>query len=149
MKTFKHLSELDKNVGYLYGVTPSLGETKFGYAYKRFVEKNYKKIYQDYVNEITFIRIDNALEDQETKMVLRSKEDSRGFQYSKEGLKAVIKAEQDLDASWEQKEFEVEPFIVKELPFALTENLKELMFGLLIDDETTTPPTEVFEPKSE
>lgn len=148
-RTFKHLAELDRYAGYLFQTYPDLQDSKFGYAYKRFSEKNYKGIYQQYVSMLGVIRIEHALEDPVTKAILRSEDKGRGFQYSKEGLKAVIKAEDELDKAWDSKEFDVEPYFVKEIPFTPSEEGRELLLGLLIDDQTVSTPTEVSGQKPE
>ncbi len=135
-KTFKKLRELDEMIGGLYARNVNLKESKFGYAYKRFAEKNYFPVYKQYVELLTDIRIDNALEDPTTKALrYDDRPNSRGFAYSKEGLKKVIKAENELEKRWDEKEFEVEPFYVapENLPPTLTEDQKEMMNGLLIE----------------
>ena len=149
-RTFKHLAELDRYAGYLFQTHSELQDSKFGYAYKRFSEKSYKGVYQQYVDALGDIRIDNALEDPVTKAILRTPpgEKGRGFQYSKEGLKAVIKAETELDADWENKEFDVGPFIVSEIPFTPSDEGKGLLLGLLIDEKTISTPAEVPKPES-
>lgn len=134
-KTFKELSEIDGIVGGLYQKNPTLRDTKFGYAYKRFSEKNIAptvKLYSDVLNDI---RIDNALTDETTHALLIDKESTRGFKYSKEGLKSVIKEERNLQEKFDVKEIDVEPFISTFVPADLS-NLsneqKELLTGLLL-----------------
>jgi len=46
-KTFKELNELDTIIGNLYQTNPELKDGKFGYAYKRFSEKNFFPIFKD------------------------------------------------------------------------------------------------------
>lgn len=133
--TFKKLQEIDSVVAGLYTKNPTLKEGKFGYAYKRFYEKNYEKVLEEYRAELADIRIDNALEDEKTKAILKDLDSrGRGFQYSKESLKAVLKAERGLDEKWNAKEIEVEPFFIKpeNLP-ELTENQVELLKGTIIE----------------
>lgn len=134
IKTFKELSEIDIMIGGLYSKTPELKDSKFGYAYKRFAEKNYYPVNKEYGLVISDVRIDNALEDEKTKAILTS-DKGRGFVYSKEGMRAVIKAESELEKKWDIKEIEIEPFIVKEenLP-ELNEEQKELLKGVLIEE---------------
>jgi hypothetical protein len=138
-KTFKQLQDLDLMIGKLYKKDKTLQDSKFGYAYKRFSEKNYFPIYKEYVQALTDIRVDNALEDPTTKEILRTpdSEGGRGFKYSKEGLKAVMKAENALEDSWEAKEFDVIPYIValENLPVDLTEEQREAMQGILIEEK--------------
>jgi hypothetical protein len=132
LKTFKDLRELDNMVGQLYAVDPKLKDTKFGYAYKRFVEKNYQKPLNDFQEAIMDARIDNALTNETTKELLKDPMDMRGFKYSKEGLKAVIKAENQLVELWNAKEIECTPYISSYKPENLSEEQTEAMTGLLI-----------------
>jgi len=133
IKTFKQIREADILVGQLYQTKPELMETKFGYAWKRFTEKNYiptlKKL-QELINDA---RIDNALEDPITKEILRSETDPRGFKYTKEGLKAVIKKENEINNQYELVEIDVELYLVaeKNLP-KLTEEQREALVGMVI-----------------
>jgi len=130
-KTFKDLEEIDSIVGSIYHKNPEIKDTKFGYAYKRFSEKNLIPIFKQYNELLSDIRIENALEDEKTKAILH-KEGGRGFEYSKEGLKAVIKAERELGKEWNDKEFEIEPYIISEenLP-ELNDEQKEILEGVL------------------
>ena len=132
-KTYKELNELDSVVAEMYIKNPDLKNGKFGYAYKRFYEKNLKTPFMDYFQALSDIRIDNALVDEKTKALLTT-DKGRGFEYSKEGLKEVIKAEKKLEIEWFKKDIEVEPYIIKEenLP-ELNEEQIELMTGILIE----------------
>lgn len=131
-KTFKELRELDQMVGLLYQKTPSLKETKFGYAYKRFYDKNYEKPLQEFQQEIADARIDNALTDDKTKELLKDQMDMRGFKYSKEGLKAVAREENKIVEKWNDKEIECMPFISSYKPEDLSEGQLEMLAGLLL-----------------
>jgi hypothetical protein len=128
----KTLNEIDQLVNQLYRQDPKLKDTKFGYAYKRFVEKNYQSHLKDYQLDISTARVEHALEDEKTKEVLTDRLNERGFKYSKEGLKAIMKAEAELTEKWNNKEVEVEPFISSHVP-ELTEDQRELLSGILID----------------
>ena len=135
-KTFKELNELDTIIGNLYQTNPELKDGKFGYAYKRFSEKNFFPIFKDYREALTDVRIDNALTDEKTKAILTDpSRTSRGFQYSKEGLKAVIKAERAIDDLWMAKTVKIEPFFVKpeDMPADLGEEILALMKGVLVE----------------
>ena len=138
-RTFKQLQDLDLIMGTLYRKDPTLKEGKMAYAYKRFSEKNFFPIYKEYVQSLTDIRVDHALEDPTTKEILRTPqhEGGRGFKYNKEGLKAVMKAENDLEDSWQTKEFNVEPYFVapENLPVDLSEEQREAMLGILIEEK--------------
>jgi len=133
IKTFKAIREADILVGQLYQATPGLSETRFGYAWKRFTDKNYipalKKL-QELINDA---RIDNALEDPITKEILRSETDPRGFKYTKEGLKAVIKKENEINNQYDLVEIEVESHIVieKNLP-KLNDEQRDALVGMVI-----------------
>ena len=132
-KTFEELKKFNGYAQFLMQTKPEIAQTKFGYSIKRFMEKNLTKIFGDFNAEIDNIRIDNALEDEKTKAILQAPKDSaRPFLYSKEGLKAVIKAENDIMAKWDKKEFEIEPFICKDKPEDLTGEQIEVFKGLIV-----------------
>jgi hypothetical protein len=130
-KLFKDLQEIDSLVGELYGKNPELKQSKFGYAYKRYSAKNYEPIVKDFRDELEGIRIDNALEDDKTHEILTDRANSRGYKYSKEGLKAVIDAEKKLIEKFNDKEVEVTPFITTNIPEEISTELKELLTGIL------------------
>jgi len=133
--TYKQLLDLDSMVGGLYQKDPSLRESKFGYAYNRFIEKDLKTIFNDYSEELLMIRIDNAQVNETTKALITNPSNFRGFDYSKEGLKAVIKSERELQKAWETKEFEIEPYFIKpeNLPEGLIDEQLDLMRGIIIE----------------
>lgn len=131
-RTFNDLQNIDNIVGRIYQRIPTLQESKFGYAYKRFSEKNIIPAFKEYNNLITDIRVEHALEDEKTKEVLTDKTSNRGFKYSKEGLKKVIAAERELMDSFGEKAFDVEPYIAAYVPEDLTEEEREVLAGILI-----------------
>ena len=135
-KTFRELQEVDTLVGSLYGKNPELKDSKFGYAYKRFVDKNYMSHLKEFQYELNDVRIDNAMEDPNTKEVLRDPTNTRGFRYTKEGLKKVIGQENEITTRWDVKEIEVEAFAcpTESLP-TLTEGQTELLKGIVIKPE--------------
>lgn len=132
-KTFRELQEIDEIVGMLYKKEPALRNTKFGYAYKRFTEKNYEPMVKDYKEEIAHIRIEHALEDAKTKEVILRQESGRGFAYSKQGLKDVIKAEGRFDEEFMAREKEIAPLKADITPIIemLDEDAKEIMLSII------------------
>lgn len=130
-KTFEQLVEIDYLVGKLYKKDTTLRESKFGYAYNKFYEKNIKKIMGDLKEAVQDINISNALEDEKTKAIIHDKDSIRGFAYSKEGLKAVIKAENELTNKFNAIEVEIIPCISTYVP-ELTEEETELLKGCII-----------------
>lgn len=131
-RTFKELAEIDNLVGIAYQLDPKLELTKFGYAYKRFAEKSFYPKVKEKNEELGFLRIDNALEDEKTKEVLVDRENPRGFKFSKDGLKKTIKEESALAEKWNTKEIEVEPYISTYTPEEISNELKELLKGLVL-----------------
>jgi len=133
MKTIKQIKEADQVVGKLYQATPGLSETKFGYAWKRFTDNNYLPTLKKLQEEVNDARIDNAMEDATTKEILRDQTNPRGYKYTKEGLKAVIKKENEINDRYDLVEIEVEPYLVAEenLP-ELTEEQREALVGMVI-----------------
>lgn len=136
-KTFKELNKFSDVVRNMVGKNKDLMETKFGYAIKRFEEKNLSEIYREYNQELTMVRIDHALANKDTGALVRdpNPQSQRGFEFDKEGLKAVIKAEMKIEKEWMPKEFEVQPYICKpeNLPKDLTEEQIEVFTGLVME----------------
>ena len=138
IKKFKELQEVDQLIASLYAKDKTLQNSKFGYAYKRFVEKNYVPVIKEMQERLTDVRIDNALEDKNTKEILIDKESNRGYKYSKEGLKKCIEDERKVMKEFEEKEIEIESFISSFVP-QLDEGQKEILNGLIIEDKKTKP----------
>lgn len=131
-KTYKELREIDNIVGKAYQKNEVLEKSKFGYAYKRFSEKNFIPTVKKHNEQLADVRIDNALEDEKTKeILLDERPNSRGFKYNKEGLKKVMVAEKKLDEEFNVKEIEIEPFICKDVPNDFSEEEIKMMKGLV------------------
>lgn len=131
-KTFDELLDIDIIVGELYKNDENLKKSKFGYAYKRFFVKNIEPTKKEYNEEVTNIRIDNALEDEKTKELKNDPTNIRGFKYSKEGLKKCVQQENELLKTYLLKEIEVQPYISSLIPEGLTEEARTLLTGVLI-----------------
>lgn len=130
-KTFKELNEIDDIMGQIYAKNPELKNTKFAYAYKRFTDKNFVPLLTEFQKMQNYIRIDNALEDPQTKQILEDLSNPRKYKYSKEGLKKCIEQEIDLLSEFNVKEVEIETFISSYIP-TLTEYEKEILQGTII-----------------
>jgi hypothetical protein len=132
-KLFKELIEIDELVGELYSKDKTLENSKFGYAYNRFTKKNISPIVKERNEKILYVRINNALEDKNTKEILKDHMDPvRGYKYSKDGLSKCIEEERKIMSEYEEKEFEVEPYISSLVPEGLSDEQKELLKGILI-----------------
>ncbi len=134
-KTFKELKDIDNVVGDLYAEDKELQKTKFGYAYKRFIEKYYIPAIQKFNEKIQFIRIDNALEDPKTKELLTDTDPKnyRGYKYSKEGLKKCITEETEASLEYQKEEIQIEPFLSSFIPSNITEEQKAILSGVVIE----------------
>lgn len=133
--TFRKLLDFSSAVNTIFEQNPGIGETKFGYSVKRFNDKHTVPEFKKYNSEMELIRIDHALTDEKTKAILMDSKSGRGFAYDKEGLKAVIRAEQAFTEEYNAKEIEVEPCITKEIPdyLSLNDFQKETLEGLVIE----------------
>lgn len=133
-KTFKELNKFNSTIAELVKKHPEVLETKLGYAIKRFEEVNLNKIFKDYSTQLALVRIENALTDKTTGAVLRDETSARGFLFDKEGFKAVFQEEQKIEKTWEDKEFNVDPFICKKenLPKYINESQIEVFKGLVL-----------------
>ena len=131
-KTFKELQEVDMMVGGLYQKTPTLKESKFGYAYKRFTDKNYMPYVKDFNEELGALRVQHALEDPNTKEVIIDRMNPRGFKYSKAELILLMAEERKLAEKWDEKEITIIPYLSKLIPEDLEEEQREMLDGLVL-----------------
>lgn len=133
-KTFEQLKEVDVLVGGLYQKNPTLRASKFGYAYKRFTDKNYSPLLDKFNEELENIRVEYALEHPDTKEILLdpSPANRRGYKYSKEGMVGLLNAERKLVEKWQAKEVEIEPYLSPMVPEGLEDEQKELLKGLVL-----------------
>lgn len=142
-KTFKELTKIDQEIATLYSLNPKLKDTKFGYTYSRFYDQNYEPTLKEFRKLLVDIRIDHALENPDTKEIITKPNTIRGFAYSKDGLKKVIKAEERIESEFDLKEIEIKPFISPFIPSELNEQQKELFNSLIISLEKDTSKKEV------
>lgn len=134
-KTFKELQEADQVVGGLYQKNAELKNSKFGYAWKRFTDKNYVPVVREFNEDLAALRVNHALEDKSTGEILIDRMNPRGFKYSKEGLLVLMKEERELENKYNSKELDVTPYVTTSIPEeveALPEEQKELLTGLVL-----------------
>lgn len=129
IKTFTELGEVDEVVGNLYKKIPGLKETKFGYAYTKFYRKNYEVLLNELKEEYQTIAIDNALEDDKTKAIL--KDDKGDYLYSKEGKKKLLADQKKIIEEFESKEITITPYISSYVP-EMDEEERSILTGLII-----------------
>jgi len=130
-KTFRQLNEIDSVVGELYEKDTTLSQTKFGYAYGKFYEKYVKPVLMELQTELTVISVNNALEDKETKAILMT-EDRKEYLYSKEGKIKKMKEQQKLVEEFNEKEFEIEPYVATYKP-EMTDEQYEVLKGVIVE----------------
>lgn len=132
-KTFKEFTEMNGAYAQLKQINPKIDNTKFGYAWKKFFSKNVEPIFNEYNTCVADTRIDLALTDKVTGEMLIDPMPGRGFKYDKEGMKAVIKAEQKLEKEWEGKEYNVTPYICTAQIPEMNEQQQEIFEGTIIE----------------
>ena len=134
--TFEKMKELNSTYMEMCRRNEALPNTKFGYAVEKFLKLNIISVFKEYNSLLADIRIEHALEDPETKAVISKPQatpNDRGFEYSRDGLKKVIKAENDLEKSWDAKEYDVEPYLCKEKDIPeLNETYLEVFKGYVL-----------------
>lgn len=130
---FKKLQEIDAMIGSMYKDKPDLRHSKFAYAYKKFADKSYYPNLKTYYEEINDACVANALTNKETGAMIINDKNPRGFDFDKEGLKQVIKAERRIKGEWDDKDIEVFPFNCTDIPSDLSDEQKELFEGLIIN----------------
>lgn len=131
-KTFKELQEIDILVGGLYQRNPKLRDSKFGYAYKRFTDKNYVPHVREFNEELSALRVQHALEHPSTKEVMVDLQSPRGYKYSKSELINLMGAEKRLQDEWDKKEFDITPFLSATIPDELEEEHREMLAGIVL-----------------
>lgn len=133
-KTFKELKGIDGIYGDLLGRIENFEQTKLGYAFKRFSDKNLTKLFSDYNSALQDMKIDHALTDKETGAILYTP-DRKDYLYTPENLKTVLKKSREMQDEWSPKEFDVEPFICKNIDAVnLTDDEKEQLEGVIINN---------------
>ncbi len=131
-KTFQELNEADNLVGVLYKKDPTLRDTKFGYAYNRFYQKNFENLLKEFQKELELVRAEHALEDEKTKALILDDKNPRGFAYSKQGFKSVVEAEEKFLEKFNKKEVEIEPYFATFIPEDMNDYTREKLIGLVI-----------------
>lgn len=139
IKTFRELQEVDNMVADLYKKNPKLKDSKFGYSYKRFSDKNYAPVVRDFNEELATLRVKFALEDANTKEVLIDRMNVRGFKYDKKNLIELMSAERKLEEEFYAKEVELKPFISTMIPDEMEESHIELLKGLVFEESAKAP----------
>jgi len=135
-KKLKELFEIDEIVNNLYVKNPKLKDGKFGYAYKRFYEKNLKDVLEEMQEKMTDCRIDNALVDEKTKELLYDSSDKGGqklYKYTKDGMKKLLEDTRNIKKEYEKKEVKIEPYYASDVPDMIEEE-KEALKGCLIQE---------------
>lgn len=131
-KTIGELIEIDSVVGSLYKKNENLENSKFGYAYSRFVKKNLQSYVDSQIEKVYDIRLENAMEDKETGEVIPDNSSVRGFKFSKESLKKVVSQERKIEKEFLAKEVELELFLTSYIPEVISEYEKEILSGVVL-----------------
>ena len=116
----------------MYRANPTLTNTKFGYAYKKFVEKNITPTIKEINEKMEDERLDKAMVDEKTKEILYNDSTNRSYKYDKQGLKGLLEFSRKLTKEYEEKDIEVIPYISKEVPDELDQNKIDLLIGILL-----------------
>lgn len=124
--------EIDQEVAGLYQKDPELTNTKFGYAYKRYYQKNFTPMRDAYNEAVETIHINNALEDPTTKAIIADEKSPTGYAHSKEGKIKDMKDMKELNKTFYEEEVEVEPYISVFIPKGVKDEQKELFKGIII-----------------
>lgn len=104
-------------------------ETKLKYAIERTGEK-VNLVTKEYAQKVKDLRLEHAYSDEKGKVPFTTNEQGeREYEYSKEGLKALDKAIEEL---WNSS-VELEVYYAQELPEGLEEYFKEVFKGFVIE----------------
>jgi hypothetical protein len=148
-KTFKDIRFFNLSAQGFLKKDPANLQTKLGYAIQKLSEGDIKKVITEYSNEyqglyyenVEKVQVNEALTDKATGAILNAPKDAdRPYQYSKEGLLAVMKAEKEFqkivekfNEDYDAKEFEISPFIVTEVPEDLDEVTIKAFEGFVLE----------------
>lgn len=124
---FEKILELNDAINSILA-NPKFTNTKFNFGCGKFARKNINVILKEFNEEVSDIRLENALTDSTTQALLLNEE--RDYTYSKEGMKKLVSDRKKLNEKWDKKEFEIEPYMISDLP-TLTEYQQELFEGIL------------------
>jgi len=154
MKTFKEVRMFNLSTE-TYLARENNTQTKLGYAIKKIAQDQISKIAAEYQKSYTDLQskmvwekqVDFALTDKVTGAILTSPNGSaRPFLFDKEGLKGVVAAEKAFieefnkqSEEFDNKEFDIVPYYITDLPADLTAVEKEAFTGFVIKDEIITP----------
>jgi hypothetical protein len=133
-KTFGELLEIHDLMEDMFTKNESLRNTKFGYAYKRFFEKNTKPLSDKMREEVADNQLENALVDEKTKEILYTDARQLNYRFDKEGTKRVIDFNRKIFKEYKEKVVEIIPWIItqdKDKP-ELTLEQQEMLTGLII-----------------
>lgn len=148
-KTFKDIRQFNIAVETWARQKPENLQTKLGYAMKRVTDnsvakaiKEYQSAYQEaFYENVERVHVDHALTDPTTKAILTAPQGSqRPYLYDKEGMKIVMDAERKFNSvtapalleEWDNKEFEIDPYIATELPDDLSDEMKDALKGFVL-----------------
>ena len=148
-KTFEQINQFNTQADLWIKKAATNANTKLGYALTKIgkgqinsILREYAKAYRElYYNHVQKGYIDNALTNKVTGEILMSpKGSSRPYLFSPEGLAKVVKIEndfqetqQDLSDTWEEKEFDITPYIAVEVPEDLTDVEREAFKGFVLE----------------
>lgn len=147
-KTYKEIREF-KRVGNIFLARDKNQNTKLGYAVSKLINgpidavtKEHDMVLNNLYNEIVLpVMLNEALTDKATGEVFVDPKLTTGrpFKFDKKGLTAVIEAERKnreeavkIDADYDLKEFEIQDFIVSDIPENLSEGEREVFTGFVI-----------------
>jgi hypothetical protein len=104
-------------------------ETKLKYAIERTGEK-VNEVTKEYVQKLKDLKLEHALSEANGKVPFTTNEQGeREYEYTKEGLKALDKAIENLF----NEEVEIEVYYATELPETLDEGFKQVFKGFVIE----------------
>jgi hypothetical protein len=134
-RKFKEIEDADSIIALLLEKNEKMEKGKLTYAWKRFVEKNYRSLATELGDKLQDNRVEHAMTDPKTKELLYTNDKNTSYKYTKEGMKALLEAQRKLKKEYEEMDIEIVPFFVKkeDLP-ELNEEEREILTGLIIED---------------
>ncbi len=150
-KTFKEIRTFNSVVDQLFRKNGNFAMTKMGYAIGKISDNQIAKILKEYnekrdklfTDMVWKKQVDLALVDKETGAVLKAPEGSdRPFLFDREGLKKTADNETAFQEEWnkqfevfDNKDFEIDPHYVTDIPKDLTPIEIDALTGFVIEPE--------------
>jgi hypothetical protein len=132
-KTFGEIYTFNQAAG-VYLAKMDGKKNKLTYAIEK-VGKKVESVFNEYNEAITDLEIDHAAVGEDGCLILDEK---GGYKHTPQGQKDRNKGFKKLATTWENKEFEIEGYFVKEVPSNVSKEVRAVLEGFVIEPQLET-----------